>query len=274
MNARRRLTVVLTASLLWSIGTSSGRAFPPTITAMPESSLALEEGRPIIGDVVAESGDPVDVFNAETVGFWGFSNGGSVENIPLEPGVRRTFLVARWKIEFDEPTPIYTVVAGTWGHQDGLAQMRLLDENQEVIRSKGLVGTNTFGTQKLHLRPTMGESTYYLDLFDYSRDIRYINGISLATVGRLLPGDVDLNGVVGLEDFAILKQNFGGRGAYAEGDVSGDGIIDLTDFQILRSAFGETSIGVPEPCSLTLALVGTMLWRGLPFARKRSPAAP
>jgi len=53
-------------------------------------------------------------------------------------------------------------------------------------------------------------------------------------------GDADGDGDVDLDDFVILKQNFGtGYGAtQSTGDFDGDGDVDLDDFVILKQNFG------------------------------------
>ena len=57
-----------------------------------------------------------------------------------------------------------------------------------------------------------------------------------------LPGDFDDDGDVDLDDFAILKTNFGRTGAGAgEGDSDGDGDVDLDDFAALKTHFGTTA---------------------------------
>ncbi|NLF31884.1 MAG: hypothetical protein GX591_13475, partial [Planctomycetes bacterium] len=53
-----------------------------------------------------------------------------------------------------------------------------------------------------------------------------------------LPGDADGNGHVDLDDFVILKNNFGGPGTWADGDFDGNGTVDLDDFVILKNNFG------------------------------------
>ncbi|NLF30680.1 MAG: DUF1565 domain-containing protein [Planctomycetes bacterium] len=54
------------------------------------------------------------------------------------------------------------------------------------------------------------------------------------------PGDADADGDVDLDDFVILKQNFGtpAGATGANGDFDGDGDVDLDDFVILKNNFG------------------------------------
>lgn len=54
------------------------------------------------------------------------------------------------------------------------------------------------------------------------------------------PGDIDGNGLVNLDDFALLALNFGaGPGAtLAQGDLNDDGFVNLDDFAILALNFG------------------------------------
>jgi len=57
-----------------------------------------------------------------------------------------------------------------------------------------------------------------------------------------VPGDCDGDDDVDLDDFAILKTNFGRTGVTtgaAEGDCDGDGDVDLDDFAILKTNFGQ-----------------------------------
>ncbi|MEL7238961.1 MAG: hypothetical protein AAGK78_08865, partial [Planctomycetota bacterium] len=67
-----------------------------------------------------------------------------------------------------------------------------------------------------------------------------------------------------------LRDNFGEAGVYAEGDFNDDGVIDLQDFLILRDNFGEgldtAPLGnwlatIPEPMAASVLLVPALLLR-------------
>jgi len=54
------------------------------------------------------------------------------------------------------------------------------------------------------------------------------------------PGDADRDGDVDLDDFALLKLNFGtpAGATWGQGDFDGDGDVDLDDFALLKVNFG------------------------------------
>ncbi|MFW6146152.1 MAG: dockerin type I domain-containing protein [Planctomycetota bacterium] len=55
-----------------------------------------------------------------------------------------------------------------------------------------------------------------------------------------LPGDADEDGDVDLDDFVILKHNFGitSGATWQQGDFDGNGAVSLNDFSILKNNFG------------------------------------
>ena len=58
------------------------------------------------------------------------------------------------------------------------------------------------------------------------------------TTYRWVAGDADCDGDVDLDDFVILKNNFGSPGTWADGDFDASGTVDLDDFVILKNHFG------------------------------------
>ena len=77
-----------------------------------------------------------------------------------------------------------------------------------------------------------------------------------------LPGNVNLDGRVDVNDLTIVLTNFGKSGmAWNEGDLNGDGTVDVNDLTIVLSSFGQTAASssptaVPEPCALALLVAG------------------
>jgi len=76
------------------------------------------------------------------------------------------------------------------------------------------------------------------------------------SVAGLVPGDANLDRIVNLDDFAILRNNFGTGDTWAEADFNGDGAVNLDDFTILRNNFGAHA---PEPATLSILAAGGLL---------------
>ena len=83
-----------------------------------------------------------------------------------------------------------------------------------------------------------------------------------------LPGDADCDGDVDLDDFGILKNNFGTGTTWGHGDFDRDGDVDLDDFGVLKNNFGTGGTGeeIPEPACAAVLLLG---FAGLARRRKR-----
>lgn len=58
--------------------------------------------------------------------------------------------------------------------------------------------------------------------------------------------------MVNLDDFGLLKANFGAGTRRSQGDMNADHQVDLSDFGILKTNFGGPAAAVPEPSSLLL----------------------
>ena len=107
-------------------------------------------------------------------------------------------------------------------------------------------------------------------LFDNSRNA--LPGLSTFGV-TLVPGDVDHDGQVTLSDFDVIRDSYGSgpNARRINGDLNGDGVVDLSDFMLwkdLYSAAGGAGaaaarLGVPEPASAVLILIGALLSLGL-----------
>jgi len=73
------------------------------------------------------------------------------------------------------------------------------------------------------------------------------------------PGDANRDGAVDLNDFGLLKANFGGTGLSIPGDLNFDSEVDLSDFGLLKANFGRepwppvAAQAVPEPAAWLLA---------------------
>lgn len=253
-----RTVVQLGLILLLSTSATAGHA-GLVVTTLPESSLPTPAGETWGSGFKSTSADPTAVFNGEAVNFWGFSNGGSVENIPLEPGVRRPFLIARWRLDFDSPTTLYSLTLTGAGDHRELSQLRLLDANRNALGSKPLVGSNSLRSQTLDLDAGFTGTTFYVDAYDYSRDIRFVAGIALNTTAPFVQGDVDLDGRVDLVDFGILKAHFGKPGTLFQGDVNEDGSVNLSDYGVIKANFGQGAAVVPEPATAVLVGVSLLL---------------
>ncbi len=70
-----------------------------------------------------------------------------------------------------------------------------------------------------------------------------------------LPGDVDQDGDVDLQDFSILKDNFGRSSVVAALDANADGLMDLNDLALFKARIqGAETVPVSEPGTWLLGI--------------------
>jgi hypothetical protein len=87
-----------------------------------------------------------------------------------------------------------------------------------------------------------------------------------------LPGDYDLNGTVGPEDYDEWRTNFGAAGPH-DADGNNNLVIDAADYTVWRDNFGETVLGstsaeaAPEPTASMLFSLGISVF--LTYGRRR-----
>jgi len=67
---------------------------------------------------------------------------------------------------------------------------------------------------------------------DYTEGVFTINN-------KLLPLDVNQDGVIDIADFALVGKHFGEKGEGIVGDVNQDGVVDMVDLMLVGSHFGE-----------------------------------
>jgi hypothetical protein len=80
------------------------------------------------------------------------------------------------------------------------------------------------------------------DKVTFSLDLDTAPGADFVYTARVLPGDIDRNGIVSTSDFNIWKSNFGQQGkGVLFGDIDGNNIVSTSDFNAWKSFFGKTA---------------------------------
>ncbi len=98
-------------------------------------------------------------------------------------------------------------------------------------------------------------------MLDGNMSLAVVYGGTAVRAVAVLPGDINLDGVVDLDDITVLGTFYGRDGlrVWREGDLNGDGRVDLDDLTILGTAYGRTGgapVPVPEPATAGLLLLG------------------
>jgi hypothetical protein len=96
-----------------------------------------------------------------------------------------------------------------------------------------------------------------------------------ALVTATMPGDANGDGKTDINDLTVVLANYNQTGMGLEnGDMNGDSKVDINDLTVVltnyNKSLGASAVGVaavPEPASLTLAILGLVALSA--FARKK-----
>ena len=103
-----------------------------------------------------------------------------------------------------------------------------LDSDLGVVCGSGAAAAVARGVRWGNSGPALAPAT---DMTGALRDVAPDVGCLESTAPPILGGDADLDGDVDLDDFVILKQNFGSSPAtWGQGDFDGNGVDDLGVF--------------------------------------------
>jgi hypothetical protein len=139
------------------------------------------------------------------------------------------------------------------------AQATLIGRNLEFDRLRVSAGGSNSSTEQPN-----GGVLAASGLLD---EIRVGNNFASVTGPGLIPGDVNGDLVVNINDYLIIRNNFQLTGAArSQGDLNSDGIVNFTDFRIWKNnrsagaGAGDDLLEgpVPEPASLALVALGAM----------------
>ncbi len=202
-----------------------------------------------------------------TIQAYGWAEGGTmlgtgaVLDVPLEAGVHTlTLTIVDDRGLLSEDTVVIEVARILIA--DAGDDQTLTDEDDDGIEVVILDGTGSFdpGGSISHYLWTIGEQIVGLGATAYTAlpvgthevTLTVSNSageqasdtltVTIAPPGGHIGGDADTDGDVDLDDFAILKTNFGrsGDATWADGDFDGDADVDLDDFAQLKQNFGTT----------------------------------
>jgi len=134
--------------------------------------------------------------------------------------------------------------AGAFEEPDGWQGAGLLHVLPGDVTGDGAVGADDYDAVRGAV--AAGETS---PLYDLDTD-GVVDGADadflLTAIIQPTPGDATLDGSVDLNDFVVLKQNFGTGVGWVEADFTGDGVVNLNDFVVLKHNFGAAA-GAPAP---------------------------
>jgi uncharacterized protein (TIGR03790 family) len=133
----------------------------------------------------------------------------------------------------------------------------------------------------------LGGFTWAEAAWSSMQQLSYVNtvvGDPLMTWKKVIPGDSNMDGVVGSADLARLGANWGARGQaggymWGQGDFNGDGLVGSADLAVLGANWGQRAswalsgplasgsldidaflVSIPEPTTMILALTGLLVF--------------
>ena len=156
-----------------------------------------------------------------------------------------------------------------WNTFDVTARWRPAAETETFDISINGVSVGTFDFRFQHWSGSPGPPSFLLLPKNNGLDgqLGYVDDVTIVSESTLTPGDANGDGSVDLQDFGLLKANFGttGGATWAMGDFNGDENVDLQDFGLLKANFGTGGAGegerVPEPATLGFMAMGALFLR-------------
>jgi len=146
--------------------------------------------------------------------------------------------------------------AWIWTEETGVRDLLSL------LRDEYLLARPTDGIDRLTAVGISSDRTMIVATSPRSDDS---TGFLISLLPTPHPGDANRDGSVGLDDFGILKTNFGTINFRNEGDFDGNGKVELFDFALLKANFGwKQAAAVPEPSAWILLAMGAicvLAWR-------------
>jgi hypothetical protein len=150
---------------------------------------------------------------------------------------------------------------------DGILQIALFGASPAAGDSYGILAATgeLSGIFSGQVFPTLAPGLGWTVDYDYTVDTVTLRVLSTAMV---IGADFNGDGVINLEDLAILEMNFGimSGATGLQGDADGDGDVDGDDYDIWlmtmtpgAGAGSEHLAAVPEPSSFVLAILASML---------------
>jgi hypothetical protein len=264
------------------------------------SVMSVDLGRPAVPDAPSQTGfAPMNGLHyqasaTQAVGSYtvsvageGFENTADSNANAIDASVRNLFRGAVYNNSSTTGDGVALTIAGVVPNKDYDVKLWSYDGGQFFSSTSTLwsatgdtSGTNGSVTNFATPRPTT--------LDDYSTTIRVhstsnvlhifgtttagdggtrLDAVELDPVGSLLSGDVNNDGIVNGLDINLVATNWLHNEPGVAGDANGDGIVNGLDINAiatnwLKTAGGGAGAAVPEPSTLGLALVGSVVLLG------------